>query len=511
MSRERLRTMLIDSAVKYSQGVLPDGSPSHYTLDFREAILGTETGPIIRRLFLEKIRAFKAQTVGALTVAGTLLASSVSLLANIGGRRTSAVFFRYRPKQKGLLKIVEGDHRPGEKIVIFDDIIRENGLVFDAVRVAEENGYQVEGIVAILCRDMAASDSLRLQGIRTEWLFSAEELCLKTACREEEERAVWKIGDVNMAEFEAPRSAPALLHDSVVFGTNESRFICASLKSGRVLWSVDDRINNFKAILSSPLVCGNKAYYGAYNGCLYCVNKSGKVLWKRRLAEWIGSSPFIHENTIYFGAEFGNKNGALVACDMSGRHLWHIETGHYIHSSPGVCPKTGIAVVGCNDFYVYAAKDKKLLWKKFVEAEVKMGFCFDERFVYFGSHGGELWCLETRTGKTAWKRKLGTCIYSTPELVDGRVLAGTLSKRLFVLDRSGKILHVVNTEGAVFGHTTVNAKVHFGCTGGFFYVLDLADYSLRKQNVTAPVMARPLVLRDFAVIACRGCVQKVRV
>ena len=58
------------------------------------------------------------------------------------------VYVRSKPKDHGLENLIEGDLRPGSKVVVIEDLISTGGSSLKAVEAIRKNGCDVVGMVA---------------------------------------------------------------------------------------------------------------------------------------------------------------------------------------------------------------------------------------------------------------------------------------------------------------------------------------------------------------------------
>ncbi|MGL5785367.1 MAG: orotate phosphoribosyltransferase [Bacteroidales bacterium] len=68
------------------------------------------------------------------------------------------VYVRSAPKDHGLENLIEGDLRPGQKVVVIEDLISTGGSSLKAVEALRKNGSEVVGMVAIFTYDFAVAN-----------------------------------------------------------------------------------------------------------------------------------------------------------------------------------------------------------------------------------------------------------------------------------------------------------------------------------------------------------------
>lgn len=95
----------------------------------------------IARLILEKfgqVDAIAGVATGAIPQ-GALVADELNL---------PFVYVRSKPKDHGLENLIEGELRPGMKVVVIEDLVSTGGSSLKAVEALRKNGCEVIGMVA---------------------------------------------------------------------------------------------------------------------------------------------------------------------------------------------------------------------------------------------------------------------------------------------------------------------------------------------------------------------------
>jgi orotate phosphoribosyltransferase len=151
----------------------------HLILDSRELLLNPDVRPFIVTELFKRLQKLDCTAIAGLTMAGQLMASNMIMLGNDEGKNYSGYLVRYQRKSIGLRKLVEGSDRKEERVVLFDDILRTNGHVFQAIDALKERGFAVVGVIALVKYDDAAVSELSARNIPTEYLFTAQELGLR--------------------------------------------------------------------------------------------------------------------------------------------------------------------------------------------------------------------------------------------------------------------------------------------------------------------------------------------
>ena len=94
----------------------------------------------------------------------------------------------------------------------------------------------------------------------------------------------------------------------VILGGYDKELHCLDRKTGNQVWSFKTRAR----IESSPVVVGDRVFFGSGDGNLYAVSlNGGKALWKHRCGHSITASPAVGEHCLVIGSDV---QGGSVYC-----------------------------------------------------------------------------------------------------------------------------------------------------------------------------------------------------
>ena len=98
-----------------------------------------------------------------------------TLVADLLGK--PFVYVRSSPKGHGLENLIEGDLKPGQKVVVIEDLISTGGSSLKAVEALRDNGADVLGMLAIFTYGFhVAEDNFAAAGVEYETLSNYEVL-----------------------------------------------------------------------------------------------------------------------------------------------------------------------------------------------------------------------------------------------------------------------------------------------------------------------------------------------
>ena len=217
-------------------------------------------------------------------------------------------------------------------------------------------------------------------------------------------------------------------------GARIGRVVALDGKTGKRKWarSLASRSE------SSPLVDGDRLYFGSENGTVYAMGTGdGRVRWRFRAAGAVKGGLALADGKLYFG-DYGGR--AYAIRQSNGSQVWRASTHGRSFGRGG-------------NFYSTPA--------------VAYGR------VYLGNTDGRVYSFSASSGRIAWSRSTGGYVYASPAVAQvpgGRplVYAGSYSGRFYALDaRSGAVRWSRGGNGRISGGATV--------IGDIVYYADLGN------------------------------------
>jgi outer membrane protein assembly factor BamB len=300
-------------------------------------------------------------------------------------------------------------------------------------------------------------------------------------------------------------SSAAVANDTVYIGSNDHHLYAIDVESGAVRWKFDAA----GRVTSSPAVSGGVVYFGSYDGNFYAVDAAkGQLKWKfhtageRRFAarhihgaepsgetmpdpfDCYLSSPVVVGNRVYFGS----GDGSVYALDTaSGKPAWTFHTGDVVHASPAV--SDGTVYVGSWDSYFYAidATTGKEKWRFktgedhdiFNQVGIQSSPAVADGVVYFGCRDSNFYALDARSGLKKWVfNNSGSWVITSPAIEGGKVYFATSDSSLFyALDaKSGAVQFSLKFKWPFFSSPAIAGKtLYIGSNEGKLVAIDLAS------------------------------------
>jgi outer membrane protein assembly factor BamB len=204
------------------------------------------------------------------------------------------------------------------------------------------------------------------------------------------------------------------------------------------------------AVVSSPSVADELAYFGSQDKNIYCVDaRDGHLIWKFTTGARVESSPAVVNGRVYTGAD----DGYVYCLDAyNGSRIWTAYAGGYIQanfasavilrSSPTVVD--GKVYVGSLDTNVYClnANNGTVEWAFTTNGYVTSSPAVADGAVYVISQepaSGALYKLNADSGSLLWNHTIpyqltfmgGTDMHASPTVADGMVFASSNTQEYY--------------------------------------------------------------------------------
>ena len=274
---------------------------------------------------------------------------------------------------------------------------------------------------------------------------------------------------------------------------DRARFLDANLKPPfRKLWTFS---KGHGLIEFQPVLANRRLYYVNNGGADFAVDaKTGKKLWRRKVASLNASSPAWSGGRIFIATLTPGTIQCLSA--KNGKVIWKKALPSRAESSPIVV--NGVVYFGSEDgtVYAYKAKNGRKVWTYHASGAVKAGLAYSNGKLYFGDYSGQVTALQAKNGARVWSTGTSGAsfnrsghFYSTPAVAFGRVYVGNTDSFVYsFVASSGQLAWRHTTGGYVYAApavgtaTRVGPTVFIGSYDGNFYALDAKSGGVRWSH-----------------------------
>jgi len=173
MTRAELIKRIKETAYLEGDFILRSGKRSKYYLD--KYLF--ETCPDILRALGEEFARYVTDDVTL--IAGAELGGVALAAATAMETGKNWVIIRNSKKSYGTGKLIEGVLKPGDIVLLVEDIATTGGQVLEAAKVITEAGAKVKKIVAVIDRKQGASENITQAGYKFESILTKNDLGIK--------------------------------------------------------------------------------------------------------------------------------------------------------------------------------------------------------------------------------------------------------------------------------------------------------------------------------------------
>jgi orotate phosphoribosyltransferase len=176
--RQQLVALLRTRSVLHGDFVLASGRHSPYYIDARRTTMAGEGLALIGRLGLAAIqgRGWAPRAVGGLTLGADPVAYAIAHTGRLRGLELDAFTVRKQPKSHGANRQIEGSLRPGDPVVVCEDVITSGGSALTAVEAVRAGGATVLGVLAVVDREEGGRARIEAAGLEVVALVAKSEL-----------------------------------------------------------------------------------------------------------------------------------------------------------------------------------------------------------------------------------------------------------------------------------------------------------------------------------------------
>ena len=178
--KEELVEMLYDKSFMYNSEEpayrLVSGRRSHFYVNCKPTSLHPKGMFLVGHLVFNCIRDVDTQGVGGLTFGADPMAMATAFVSYLEGKPLKAFSVRKTQKDHGIVKWIEGDMIPGEKVVIVEDVVTTGGSTIKAVERTRAEGLDVVKVVILVDRQEGGVEQVKAHVDCVESIVTIEDL-----------------------------------------------------------------------------------------------------------------------------------------------------------------------------------------------------------------------------------------------------------------------------------------------------------------------------------------------
>jgi orotate phosphoribosyltransferase len=176
-TEQKLRSLLTDRSFRRGTFDLASGATSSSYIDVRTSSVSSRGAHLIGQVIYEHTKDLAFDAIGGLEVGAIPLITAAVIAFGLRDLHKEGFWVRDKVKDHGTKKLIEGNLKPGSRVVIVDDVITSGGSSLKAIEAVREIGCEVVLVLALVDRLQGARELFHANGIESyESIFMIRDL-----------------------------------------------------------------------------------------------------------------------------------------------------------------------------------------------------------------------------------------------------------------------------------------------------------------------------------------------
>ncbi len=163
--KQALMALIRDKALKFGDFTLASGKKAKYYLDGKQVTLDPAGARLIGEGILDLFSAdAMPAAVGGMSIGADPITAAVVTMSAVRGTPVRGFMVRKQPKGHGTNQYIEGPVRPGDEVVVVEDVVTTGGSSLTAIERIEQFGMKVRQVIAIVDRMEGGAEAFSQRG-----------------------------------------------------------------------------------------------------------------------------------------------------------------------------------------------------------------------------------------------------------------------------------------------------------------------------------------------------------
>ena len=163
--------LLEAGCIKFGEFTLKSGLKSPIYIDLRQIITYPNLLKQVGAAYLPILAQLEFKRLAGLPYAAIPIATAISLAGNY-----ALIYPRKEVKTYGTKAEIEGEYKPGETVVVIDDLATTGGSKFEAIDKLSGAGLVVKDVVVLVDRQSGAKEALAHAGYNLHAVLTISEM-----------------------------------------------------------------------------------------------------------------------------------------------------------------------------------------------------------------------------------------------------------------------------------------------------------------------------------------------
>ena len=178
MKRELIE-IICRKSFKYSEEPvfkLVSGKMSRFYVNCKPTTLSPRGMFLVGHLIFSHIKDLAAEGIGGLTFGADPIAFATAFVSELKEKPINAFSIRKTRKDHGIIRWIEGDVNPDQRVVIIDDVATTGGSTIKAIERARSEGLQVIKAIILVDRQEGGLENIRQHTKDVSAIITRDEL-----------------------------------------------------------------------------------------------------------------------------------------------------------------------------------------------------------------------------------------------------------------------------------------------------------------------------------------------
>jgi orotate phosphoribosyltransferase len=157
---------------------LASGKMSRHYVDCKQALSDPEARALVGQLIVERLGGIPLDAIGGMELGAYPIAISVSdAIFRATGAKVRAFVVRKESKHHGILGVIAGNVKTGDKTLIVEDVVTAGSSTIKAIEEATRAGLLVQRVIALIDREQEGGrQNIEALGVSFDALITLSEL-----------------------------------------------------------------------------------------------------------------------------------------------------------------------------------------------------------------------------------------------------------------------------------------------------------------------------------------------
>jgi len=169
--QQLINLLKANQVIKLGKFILSSGKESDYYVDMKKAITDPEILLQVAKIISSMINQDKIDRIAGPALGAVPIATAVALQSGI-----PMLMIRKAQKGYGTSKLIEGDLKDGDRVVVVEDVTTTGDSLLKAVNAILDNGGRVERAFVVVDREEGALEKFKTEGLLLEPLISISDV-----------------------------------------------------------------------------------------------------------------------------------------------------------------------------------------------------------------------------------------------------------------------------------------------------------------------------------------------